>query len=137
MLAWVVAEFHDAVAPGARAEEVPNVRDRGAELVFLPSCGQVVAEGATRPALALPEEGLYFGDEVLELLVEGVDGWALGAWGGGDDSGVAGDELGEDSGALLRVYDLGFAGCVIDEVLYVGVLAVAMGRSAGDFVYRW
>ena len=92
--AWVVSVFYDGVAPGPRAEDVPDVGDRVAEGVALFDCREGVAEAAACPGGALLEEGFHGGDGFLERFVECVDGWAVRARGGWDRSDVVGYEVG-------------------------------------------
>lgn len=79
--AGIVAEADDGVAPGARAEDVPCVRDCMAEGVALFDCAEGVAEGAAGPGRAGLEAGEDDGDCFAEDGFQGFDWGAVGAWG--------------------------------------------------------
>lgn len=132
--ARVVAEFEDRVAPGPRAEDVPDVRDGVAEEVALVRGGDAVAQAAAGPGGAVCEEGLDGGDGFLEAFVEGVVGGEGGGGGGGDGWNVVGDQEGHDLVGLGGVDGGDVAGCV-DGLADGGVLVVSIVVSMGDMRY--
>jgi hypothetical protein len=134
VLARIVAELEDGVAPGAGPEDVAHIADGVFEDVAI-RAADFAHEGAAGPGDALGEEALKRGDDFLQVGFQRGDGRAFVARLGGHFGHVVRDEVRQHLGGRLRVDGCDVAGCVLRQfdrwVLAVRVLEGDVGLAEG------